>query len=217
MVDKKIVVYTCVTGGKDSPRNQPYEEGVRYVCFTDKAFDSNFWEVITIPLHRSTRRTARKVKVLSQEMFPNADYTIWIDANMQMLKKPSYYVSKYLVDGVFVASRPHPSWSCVYKEALVIQQLAYENNDILIPWVKKLADEEYPVNNGLAETGFLIRDNSLNLLLFNSLWWDCIEDYSQRDQLSFDYCHWLLDTKYSLIDREEVLWFPHLIPTSVNK
>lgn len=210
-----IVVYTAIFGGKDYPTPQPYEEGVRYVIFTDAPVEINGWENIVIPIHRSPRRTARMVKALSHKYFPDSDYTIWIDGNMQMLYKPSYYVKKY---GEGIACRPHPEWQCIYTEALKIQEFRYENDDIIIAWVKKLIEEGYPENNLLGETGFLVRNTRFYAIKeFENLWWECIDGYSQRDQLSFDYVHWKLGTNYKRIDRKEVRWLPHKVATTYDK
>jgi len=212
-----IVVYSAVIGGKDHPRLQPQEEGVRYVLFTDTPVEVEGWENIVIPIHRNTRRTARKVKVLSHKYFPDADYTIWIDGNMQLTEKPSYYVKKYM-HTLAIACRPHPAWHCIYEEANQINLRRYEDTDVLVSWVKKLINENYPENNLLGETGLLVRNMAFYAMEeFENLWWECIEAYSQRDQLSFDYVMWRLGISYERIDREEVVWLPHKVATTENK
>lgn len=211
-----ITVYSCLTGGKDVPQSQPQEEGVRYVLFTDQEIEAPGWEVIPTKFHKSNRRTARKYKVLSHKYFPEADYTIWIDANMKMEYSPSYYVKIYM-DREFIACRPHPTWGCIYTEALKILQFKYEEPEIVKKWTEVLVKDDYPERRGLAETGFLVRKNCKMLNTFENYWWACIEDYSQRDQLSFDYSHWKLKTTYKLIDRKEVTWYPHKKGTTITQ
>lgn len=211
----KIVVYTCITGGKDTLKDMPYEEGVDYVAFTDQPVQSDLWDVRPVTFYKTGRLTARKYKVLCNELFPEADYTIWIDGSMELVHKPSYYVKKYMKHN-FIASRPHPGWNCIYQEAIQIQRRRYENNDILIAWIKKLLEEGYPENNGLAETGLLVRDNSDKCKKFCEEWWSYIDEYSARDQLSFNYTHWKQGTSYALIKRSEVIWTPHEVITTTK-
>ena len=65
-----------------------------------------------------------------------------------------------------------------------------EHESIVIDWCHKLRKERYPRFNGLVETNILFRENTPKINCFNALWWKCIDNYSRRDQLSYNYCLW---------------------------
>lgn len=73
----------------------------------------------------------------------------------------------------------------------------------------KFASEKYPRNNGMVQTGVLIRnhlDDSING--FCEVWWNHVMEYSHRDQTVFNYVLW----KYPNIAKKihlfsaKVLW-----------
>jgi hypothetical protein len=57
----------------------------------------------------------------------------------------------------------------------------------------------YPHNNGLVETGVLLRRKQPEVATFNERWWAEIRQGSLRDQLSFNYVAWRVRLKYGLL------------------
>ena len=49
MGEKKICVYTCITGSYDDLQPVEKEEGIDYICFTNnQRLKSDFWTIIYI-------------------------------------------------------------------------------------------------------------------------------------------------------------------------
>ena len=67
--------------------------------------------------------------------------------------------------------------------------VGFETETVALPWLHKIYKEGYPQGNGLTETGVLFRIHNATSH-FDRLWWQCIEKYSRRDQLSFNYVLW---------------------------
>ena len=62
---------------------------------------------------------------------------------------------------------------------------------------KRYNEENFPDNNGLAETCLIVRKhNDLNCIDFMTQWYEEIKLYSHRDQLSFNYIYWKTRYKY---------------------
>ena len=62
---------------------------------------------------------------------------------------------------------------------------------------KRYNEENFPDNNGLAETCLIVRKhNDLNCIDFMAQWYEEIKLYSHRDQLSFNYIYWKVKYKY---------------------
>jgi len=89
-----------------------------------------------------------------------------------------------------IAAFQHPSRNCAYDEAA---RCIVKGKD----WSEKLTDqmnaygiEEFPRSYGLVETGFVIRRNTLQIAELNELWWNQVEQYSNRDQVGLPYALW---------------------------
>jgi hypothetical protein len=59
------------------------------------------------------------------------------------------------------------------------------------PQIKKYKSENYPINNGMVQTGIMIRKhNEQRCIEVMELWKDELVKHSHRDQLSFNYALW---------------------------
>jgi len=179
-----IVVYTCITGGKDLLQPIKPEEGIEYYYYSEQPINNhNVWKYKQLEYSNTDpRRTARYHKIKGLELFPEADYIIWIDANIKSLVP-----IKNLLDCEIKAIK-HPGRNCLYQEAETCKRLKLDSENIINKQIKKYSDEEIPKDYGLYETGFLIRKNTeKNKKLCND-WWKEVNNYSRRDQISFPYC-----------------------------
>ena len=80
------VIYTAIIGGYDTLVEPDYKpDGWDFVCFTDRDLKSDTWEIRkTLPLYTDNTRTARKHKLLAHRLFPNHEYSLWIDGNIKV-------------------------------------------------------------------------------------------------------------------------------------
>jgi len=213
-MEKKIVVYSCVTGGYDSvsktllASKAKEDDNIEYVLFTDQIeqlradFPNsrwNFkWPVWTHPL--CSRRTARWHKVNSHLLFKGVDYTLWIDGSQAV---NFIDIRKDLVDMLMlryeIAAFKHPDRMCVYQELKACIRLKKDNPELMTRQVKGYQAEGYPPYNGLVETACVLRKNCQNVTDFNRAWWQELDKHSYRDQLSFNYVAWKLKQKYGII------------------
>jgi len=209
-----LIVYTSIIKGKDLLLNIEKEQGVRYICFSDKKFTHPTWEFQPIePLGQSdARRIARRYKILSHVYFPN-QVTIWVDGRILLNKKPSEMIAKYSGP---LSARLHPSRKCVYDEATEIKRINYDNHHIVDKQMKRYRDWDYPAGNGLNETGVVIRQPLAIVEEFNNAWYSELSTSSKRDQLSFNPVAWKLNLEIGIIDRNDVQVFRHRVTTNEN-
>ena len=205
-----MTVFTCITNQKDNLISVNREDGVRYVCFTDQNFKHPVWEFLPAETYGlcDPRRVARLYKILSHVWFPDEE-TIWIDGRVQLLKPVKHYLDRY--KGI-VCARPHHDRNCIYKEAEQVKKLRYDDDDIVDSYINRL--EGYPPDNGLHETGMVLRRPGCEE--FNLLWWSMVSSGSKRDQLSFDWVAWRLGVKITDIQRAEVRVHRHKRITNKN-
>jgi len=127
------------------------------------------------------RRNSRIHKILIHK-YSNADVTIWMDANMQLIISPEEFIEKYLGDydmAMFKHSR-----NCLYDEAEEVIKLRLDSKEIILEQVKYYQDSGFPKNKGLAQGGIIIRRNNKKTIDFNEAWWADYCRFSRRDQLS---------------------------------
>ena len=192
---KQYAIYTAIVGGYDNIL-QPLvsDERFDYILFSNDITDKRVgvWQVRTIPYHNDTQtKIARWVKTHPEMLLPEYSFSLWIDGNIQIITDYPYTHSIELFrQAIPVAAICHPSRDCAYQEAAVCSQIQIEKELLVIRWLRFLYKEHYPLNNGLCETGILFRTNSNIVRQFDALWWSCIEQFSQRDQFSFNYALW---------------------------
>jgi hypothetical protein len=196
-VKTRKIVYTCITGGYDNIPRHPYvADGWDYVLFTDdaeliKRGRVEHWVVKPLAFNKLTNvKNARWHKVNAHKLFPDYDYSLWLDSNILVNNEKLFKIADDLIKKKTLVAVPnHPLRKCIYDEAVVIKNEQIDFPNIVDREINFLCEEGYPKNNGLSETGILLRAHNRIKKTLN-LWWRMIAKYSKRDQLSFNYALW---------------------------
>ena len=90
----KIVTYTVVTNNYDKLQRPQWPA----ICLTNCDMEpTKGWSYMRIvPAVKGLRRASRHPKMLPQDYFPNADYSIYMDGNIKMLRSPERIVDELL-------------------------------------------------------------------------------------------------------------------------
>lgn len=201
-MERKFVIYTAVVGHYDEIKQpQVVDERFDYILFSNDIKEKciGVWQIRSIPYFNPIQtKIARWVKTHPEELLPEYEASLWIDANIQIISGDFYdRVRSLYTEKTLISTVTHPKLNCVYQEMLVMICARYEKESVVIDWGKILRKENYPKNNGLVETGLLYRCHSNNIVIdFDRLWWACINEYSRRDQLSFNYALWKKNISY---------------------
>jgi len=191
---RRLVVYTCIAGGYDelvAPSAVP--SNVDFVCFSETAPNCSIWQMR--PLHHKEATptlTARWHKLNPDVLFPDYDYSLWVDGNVT----PSTFalfdrLSELMGSGCLWAGIKHPSRDCIYDEAYRILANGREDLDKLVRTCKFLRKEGFPRHYGLMETNVILRaHNDSKVVATDRLWWKMVSGYTKRDQMSHSYCMW---------------------------
>jgi len=214
------VIYTAIIGGYDDLIEPDYKpEGWDFVCFTDRDLKSDTWEIRkTLPLYTDNTRTARKHKLLPHRLFPNHEYSLWVDGNIKVRDDVNELLN-YLGDCNY-ATYDHSqnkldSRDCIYEEANAILKFGeinlkrnpkkgmanYKDNPNLIKnQMNKYLTNKYPKNNGLVvQMEVLRRHNKQDIVDSMEDHWVELKYNSKREQLSFNYIAWKNKLKFSYI------------------
>lgn len=223
----KIVVYTAIFGNKDELRELGYKpQGCDFVCFTDNPdLKSKTWQIrYEEGISDDPVRSAKFYKILPHRFFPEYDYSLWVDANIEVRGDVNQLISRYLT-GVHIAFPDHSKtamdpWDCIYDEAaFLIDRAAHgkpkDDPQLIERQVARYRAEGYPAHNGLIVGMEIVRrHNSLDVMKSMEDWWAEIQHNSRRDQLSFNYIAWKNKLHFVYMDgdcrnNKFFLWRPH--------
>lgn len=196
---KKYVIYSAMVGAYDEIK-QPLVVDYRfdYILFSNEINEERVgvWQIKPISYRNNDNtRICRYVKTHPDKLLPEYDFSIWIDANMQICTSYIYERAIQLLnEGIIISSMWHPARNCIYDEAFAVVNMMVEHEDIVVKWCHQLRKEKFPKHQGLCETGMMYRKHNTFLTNeINEMWWQCIEKHSRRDQLSFNYVLWKLN------------------------
>ena len=202
----KVAVYTALTNSYDTlyePKVKSPE--IDYYLFSDNlsnAKTSN-WNLKEIDIqYRNPRRLAKIFKIFPHYLFPRYEYSIWVDANFEILNNLNDLVNIYLENSDnYISFFNHSKRSCIYDEGKCNISLGYGNKHIILKQINRYKELGYPEQNGLIAGGFIMRkhnDDRCKRLM--KKWWGEIDRYSSRDQLSFNYICWKNNYRYNSVN-----------------
>lgn len=202
MMQKRYVIYSAMVGAYDDIlQPKVVDERFDYILFCNEIKEKRVgvWEVRPIAYHNDDNtRICRYVKTHPEELLPGYEVSIWMDSNVQILTD---YFYKRVIEldeqGVLISSMWHPVRNCIYAEAFAVVNMMVEHEDVVVDWCHHLRKEKYPRNIGLFETCVLYRRHTNKTVnKVDALWWQSIENYSRRDQLSCNYVLWKYDLPF---------------------
>lgn len=220
----KLVLYTVLTGNYDSLK-QPELIDTRfdYICFSNDISESNvgIWKIRKIPgTFPSKQIESRYPKMHPHVLLKDYDYSVYVDANIQIKNEIFYeHVLKKIESKTLLAGVKHPFRNCAYDEAYVVFSYGLEKSPItIIREMRFLKHEKFPEKYGMFEANIILRNHhSEKIIAQCEEWWNMINKYSKRDQLSYSYTLWkhgipfdyLLPENVSARDFEGVNFYSH--------
>ncbi len=202
----KIVVYTAIIGTYDKLREPEYKHpDIDYVCYTtnpDLHSDTFTIKLVDKIFPRDTKN-ARALKVLSHLFLIGYDYTLWIDGSTRIRGLDFKEAIAQWMSKNSIALHKHVKRNCIYQEAIECQLQKKDDVQAIQRQVEYMKSKSYPDSRGLAETAQLLRKSDEIVRLFNRAWWYFIDNFSIRDQLSFDYVAWEKNIDYAVMPHNQ--------------
>jgi|SRR5919112_2769232 hypothetical protein len=187
----KRAIYTVITGGYDTLKDPLIKsEGWEYICFTDDpGLTSDTWEIRVINAQEvalDSQRLQRKIKILAHVFLPQYRFTIYLDGSTVQTRDFNKLLQSIQYKGG-MALKKHRKRNCVYEEVAACVKLNKDSRVVLIDQMQHYYNSGYPANNGLYESGILIRENCYAVNSICTKWYSELEKYSIRDQVSLPY------------------------------
>lgn len=188
-----IVVYTCITGNYDNLQEPLLvDNNIEYVCFTNnRAIKSKKWNIEYVSDNQlDDMYLAKKYKFFPNEFFREYELSVWVDGKFLIKNNFCSYISKYKKNMPMICF-PHFERNCIYEEAAECIKCRKGDRVKILQQCSDYFRDSYPINNGLYEMGCIVREHNNPLVIkLMQEWWQQIQKYSYRDQISFPYVCW---------------------------
>lgn len=198
--EKKGVVYTCVTGGYDVPLEPLLrDEWLQYTLYSDETSTcagNSVWQTRSIAAElvgeKDGNRVNRYYKFHPFAYFPDHDYALYIDGNVQIISDVTVLCRCAEQAKLGIAMHHHAQRDCLYEEAQWCLINHRGNPENIQAQIDAYRQEGMPESFGLWEATIIATDlkNPLARQAL-TLWW---EEYcrwgSGRDQIAFPYVLW---------------------------
>jgi hypothetical protein len=197
---KKFLVLTSITDGKDKLIDPPKVfDNCDYIAFVDKEYDVKVWEQRPVLKFSSldkyfNRRNAKTYKILSALMFPQYEYIIWEDGNHQLKMDPQLIIDEYGEDSDILLFK-HPDRKCTYEEMQAVSHWQLDNRELVEAQFRYYKSLGVPEKLGLYEMSTFIVKTTDATKEFQLMWWEQINKFSSRDQISLPFCLWKMGNR----------------------
>lgn len=196
--DHKIAVYTVVFGAYDNLKSPMFfANNCDYYVLTDQPISNNqigyrkydLSKFVVLTDGMSTLEKARFYKTHPHLLFPEYEYSVFVDGNVQIVGDITFEVKK--LGGSFIAIHDQPGRDCVYDEAIAIIALGKADKTDVLNQVNKYFKDGFPKHFGMFQTNVVIRrHNQQKCITVMEQWWNEINKHTKRDQLSLTYSLW---------------------------
>jgi len=162
---------------------------IEFICFTNTPYlKSNTWNIKLVDLEGGGRITARKYKTLPHDYLPDYDGWIWMD-NSCLFKYDPVDLFNYYMKNSDICLHEHCDRKTIKQEAQVLIERNLDDINVINNQIDYYEKQGY-IDQGLFETGILMRRNNKKVIKFNILRRNELNKRSVRDQLSFSYIKW---------------------------
>ncbi|KAL1563474.1 putative hexosyltransferase MUCI70 [Salvia divinorum] len=141
------------------------------------------------------RRNGKVPKILTHRLFPQAEYSIWIDGKMELIVDPLLLLERYLWRGKHTfAIAQHKHHRSIYEEAdsnkrrkryarpLIDLHMKIYRYEGMEPW-----NPQKSTWSDVPEGAIIVREHTALSNLASCLWFNEVHQFTPRDQLSFGY------------------------------
>ncbi|GJS36521.1 hypothetical protein Tco_0534903 [Tanacetum coccineum] len=172
------------------------EAYMRNASALDYRMKVGLWRIIVvrnIP-YTDSRRNGKVPKLLLHRLFPNVRYSIWIDGKLQLVVDPYQLLERFLWrhNATFAISKHYRRFDVFeeaeankaagkYDNASIDYQIDFYRNEGLTPY----SEAKLPIISDVPEGCVIIREHIPITNLFTCLWFNEVDRFTSRDQLSF--------------------------------
>ncbi|KAK7319687.1 hypothetical protein RJT34_04411 [Clitoria ternatea] len=210
-----VVVASAIFGNFDEinePKNiSDYSrKTVCFLMFVDEATEKyligsgklgddkkiGLWRIViahNIP-YTDARRTGKIPKLLLHRLVPNARFSIWLDGKLELVVDPYQILERFLwrKNATFAISKHYKRFDVFVEAEANKAAKKYDNAsiDFQIEFYKKegltpYSEAKFPLISDVPEGCVIVREHVPISNLFTCLWFNEVDRFTSRDQISF--------------------------------
>ena len=186
------------------------QNGFDFILFTDIPninYNETNWTIFPLPkelkhLNISRIKKQRFIKLHPHLYFKNYNLSIYIDASFQIKGDLNEFLLRVLSPKYKIYTFEHPKRNKILEETFVVAKCGKESQNLSKFVRERYKKEKFPDNNGLIESCLIVRKHNERVIIKSmDKWYEEIEKYSHRDQLSFNYICWKIGLKFKYISK----------------
>lgn len=194
--NSRIAVYTSIFGEYDNVQEPlVIPDNCDFYIITDNEIKKeSLWKKIS-PKEFSDIDNMNNIyknryfKMNPHKVFPNYEYSIYIDGNIKVITDLSELVNK--VGECGIAMHSHATRDCITQEAKACNILGKESLDVINKQIEKYFQEGMPKGFGLLQASVIVREhNNYKCKKIMRDWWNEFNIGCKRDQISLPYVIW---------------------------
>nr|GLL28858.1 uncharacterized protein LOC109165107 isoform X1 [Ipomoea trifida] len=210
-----VVVASAIFGAFDlihQPKNisEYARENVCFYMFVDEGTEAflrnsgdlnsssriGLWRIVVVHNlpYTDARRNGKIPKLLLHRLFPNSRYSLWIDGKLELVVDPYQILERFLWrrNASFAISRHYKRFDVFaeaeankaagkFDNASIDFQVEFYKNEGLMPF----SAAKFPITSDVPEGCVIIREHIPISNLFTCLWFNEVDRFTPRDQISF--------------------------------
>ncbi|KAJ8426395.1 hypothetical protein Cgig2_010938 [Carnegiea gigantea] len=156
------------------------EEYMRNRSILNNTKRVGLWRIVVVHNvpYSDARRNGKVPKLLLHRLFPNVRYSIWIDGKLKLVEDP-YRILERRFD-VFEEAEANKAGG-KYDNASIDYQIDFYKKEGLTPY----SETKLPITSDVPEGCVIIREHIPITNLFTCQWFNEVDRFTSRDQLSF--------------------------------
>ncbi|KAK1412308.1 hypothetical protein QVD17_33454 [Tagetes erecta] len=174
-------------------------ETANYLRNSSDIDDSNrigLWRIVVVHNlpYTDPRRNGKVPKLLLHRLFPNVRYSLWVDGKLELVVDPYQILERFLwrKNASFAISRHYKRFDVFveaeankaaskYDNASIDLQINFYKTEGLTPY----SEAKLPIRSDVPEGCVVIREHIPISNLFTCLWFNEVDRFTSRDQISF--------------------------------
>ncbi|KAL9382490.1 hypothetical protein Peur_025525 [Populus x canadensis] len=168
----------------------------------DTAGFIGLWKIVVVKNlpYNDMRRVGKVPKLLPHRLFPSARYSIWLDSKLRLQVDPLLVLEYFLWrKGYEFAISKHYDRHCVWEEVAQNKRLNKYNHTVIdqqfasyqTDGLKRfnVSDPNKLLPSNVPEGSLIVRAHTPMSNLFSCLWFNEVDRFTPRDQLSFAFTY----------------------------
>jgi len=172
------------------------ESFLRKTAALDDSKRTGLWRVVVVHNlpYPDSRRNGKIPKLLLHRLFPNVRFSLWLDGKLELVVDPYQILERFLwrSSHTFAISRHYRRFD-VFEEAEANKAAGKYDNasiDAQVEFYRReglthYSSSKFPITSDVPEGCVIIREHTPITNLFTCLWFNEVDRFTSRDQISF--------------------------------